>query len=254
MYVGDVTPASGFSGRLEALFLDAGNTVIGMDLDLICERLAARSIRTTPEEIARAEAAARPAVSRRLAAGGASTETRDTFAFYLRRMLGGLGADRRPGVDELARELAVELKERFGTRRLWSRVLPGVPDALERLRAAGLALVVVSNSDGTIESVMRDAGLDGHLAAVIDSSRVGFEKPDPRIFRCALERTGTDAARTAHVGDLYSVDVAGARAAGLHAVLLDPFGDWPEVDCTRAVDLATLADGILEARRAAQAG
>ena len=131
---------------------------------------------------------------------------------------------------------------------LWSAVLPGVPEALARLRAAGLRLVVVSNADGTVEEGLTRAGLRRYLDAVVDSQVVGFEKPDPRIFTHALALFGSDPARTLHVGDIYAADVAGARAAGVHAVLLDPHGDWGELDCPMARDVPEVADRLLSAR------
>ncbi len=84
----------------------------------------------------------------------------------------------------------------------------------------------------------------------MDSAIVGFEKPDPRIFEHALAAIGAAPERAAHVGDLYHADVTGARAAGVHPVLLDPFGDWHAVDCERARDLPDLAARIAEARGA----
>jgi putative hydrolase of the HAD superfamily len=79
------------------------------------------------------------------------------------------------------------------------------------------------------------------LDAVIDSHVVGFKKPDPQIFYHALTVSRAEPACTLHVGDLYNVDVAGARAAGLHAILIDPFDDWGHVDCVRVPDLLTLS-------------
>jgi putative hydrolase of the HAD superfamily len=239
---------------LEALFFDAGNTLVGIDVALVAERLGARGIQATAAQVGRAEAAARPAVSRRLE-GGVSSEARDTFAFYLRRALDHLGAATggrtSSELDAIADGLAVELKTEVPTRRLWSRVLPGVPGALAALRSAGLRLVVVSNSDGTIARGLDEAGIGDLLDGVIDSAVVRIEKPDPRIFRFALERSGSAPERTAHVGDLHAVDVLGARAAGLHGVLLDPHGDWVDFDCPKVPDVATLADAIFAARRGA---
>ena len=63
---------------------------------------------------------------------------------------------------------------------------------------------------------------------------MGVEKPDPRIFQIALERAGLEPSEAAYVGDLYSIDVLGARAAGLHAVLMDPGACWPPRDCPTA--------------------
>lgn len=233
--------------RLEAIFFDAGNTLVGMDLDLLAERLAVRSLSVAPEAIGRAEAGARLEVSRQLE-GGQSTEHRDTFAFYVRCTLDRLECARAIDRAALAVDLAHDLKTTLSTRRLWSRVLPGVPQALERLRALGLRLVVVSNSDGSIEQGLVEMGLAPYFDGVVDSTVVGFEKPDPRIFAHALELSRSARERTLHVGDIYSVDVLGARAAGLHGVLLDPYEDWSDVDCARFPDVATLAREIAAAR------
>lgn len=237
---------------IEAIFLDAGNTLVGMDLDLVCEHLAAHGVDATPAAVERAEAAARPALSR-LLADGRSTEARDTFVAHVRNTMLGLPGDavaalRRDGrLDAVAHAVAHGLKD-AGTRRLWSRVLPGVPEALADLRASGVKLAVVSNSDGTVEQGLRNAGLRDHLDAVFDSARVGVEKPDPRIFHAALAAIGSAPARTAHLGDLHAVDVVGARAAGVHGVLIDPFDDWRDDACPRARTTAELARALLAAR------
>ena len=215
--------------RLDALFLDAGNTLVGMDLELVCERLAVHGITATPAAVERAEAGARPALSRLLATGR-SSEARDSFVRHVRNTLAALELDtvraREPAaLDAVALAVAHELKD-AGTRRLWSRILPGVPQALADLRAAGVKLAVVSNSDGTIESGLVAAGLRAHLDAVLDSRLIGFEKPDARIFSAALAAVGVPPERTAHLGDLYAVDVLGARRAGIHGVLIDPYDDW----------------------------
>jgi len=70
------------------------------------------------------------------------------------------------------------------------------------------------------------------------------EKPDPRFFEIALERSGARRESTIHVGDLYYVDVEGARAAGLRGVLLDEAGLYPDVDCPRVRSLEELVEQI----------
>ena len=125
---------------------------------------------------------------------------------------------------------------------LWKMVMPGVPEALARLQRQDLTLAVVSNSDGTCAESLEAAGLRRYLGVVIDSADVGVEKPDPRIFEIALARCGAHRHRTLYVGDLYHADVVGGRGAGLHVLLLDPHGDWPELDCERAADLSAVAD------------
>ena len=56
--------------------------------------------------------------------------------------------------------------------------------------------------------------------------------------------------RTLHVGDMYDADVTGAQAAGIHAVLLDPYDDWQDVACTRLPDLTHLQQVICSAHTA----
>ena len=232
---------------VETLFLDAGNTLIGMDYAWIVEEIEACGHRVGIPELERAEAAARPIASWHLSRLEAQSGD-EAFRFYLDRILSRLPAMSR--VDTAARErLAIELTARLkrpgGDHRLWSRVLPGVEQALEALAAAGLRLVVVSNSDGSVAQAMRQLGLASWLDDVLDSEIVGYEKPDPRFFRHALAACRADAGTTLHVGDMYFQDVLGARAAGIAAVLIDPFGDWQDVDCPRRSGLPALAAELL---------
>ncbi|HJQ82538.1 MAG TPA: HAD family hydrolase [Candidatus Binatia bacterium] len=233
---------------VDALFLDLGNTLVSMDFVLLTEVLATHGVATTPPALARAEAATRPALSRFLAGG--RPEWRDTFTFYVDGILERLGGVAATTRAVLAPRLADEIRRTIPTQRLWSAVLPGVPAALAALRDAGLRLVVVTNSDGTAEQGLVDRGLRAHVDHVVDSAVVGAEKPDRAIFQHALAVAGSTPERTLDVGDLYAVDVLGARAAGLQALLLDPHGDWPDVDCERAPDVPALARTLLAGRDA----
>lgn len=243
--------------EIDTVFLDVGNTLITMDLPRIARTLSSRGVTCSATELGRAEAAARPAVSARVAAGE-STETVDMFTVYLRETLTRLPAPPAPAtIGELAAQLARSLRPAGGSDVLWNTVLPGIPEALGRLEALGLRLVVVSNSDGTVERSLTRLGLRPFFAAVIDSGVVGFEKPNRQIFEVAIERSGASPARTLHFGDLYHVDVLGARNAGLHAALVDPFGDWEAsaaspggVDCDRFTNLGQLAGHIAAERDA----
>ncbi len=236
---------------IDTLFLDVGNTLISMDFDWIADVLGEAGLDVSAEAVRRAEAAARPATSRSL---HTQSEREPERLFRYRfglildeveaRTLDRADGDRAALLDLLNQRLRVER----GTRRLWSMVMPRIPAALEQLVAAGLQLVVVSNADGTIENELVEAGLRPHFDVVIDSHHVGFEKPDRRIFEVALERSGADPARTLHVGDLYDADVTGARDAGVHALLLDPYLDWPPLDCASLGSLPELVehwDGIV---------
>ncbi|MEZ5331979.1 MAG: HAD family hydrolase [Thermoanaerobaculia bacterium] len=235
---------SGSWARIATVLLDAGNTLVSIDFDWLAALLAPQGLEVTPEALARAEARARPILSRRLAGahvgGRLSTESGATFAFYVERILAGLSGVTEERAVRLAPRTARALKAE-GNARLWSRVLPGVRVGLEALAALGVGLGVVSNSDGTIHETLRRAGLAASFQAIVDSAVVGFEKPDARIFAHALEALGASAPTTLYVGDLYAVDVVGARAAGLDAALVDPFDDWTGADCPRVADLPDLA-------------
>ena len=78
------------------------------------------------------------------------------------------------------------------------------------------------------------------VRCVVDSHVVGVAKPDPRIFAPALAALGTPPERVAYIGDSVTMDVNGARAAGLRPVLLDPFDDHPWADHDRIVSLDEL--------------
>ncbi len=134
---------------------------------------------------------------------------------------------------------------------LWSSVPAGTAEALARLRAAGLRLGVVSNSDGRVEMALEAAGLRHYFDVVVDSALAGVEKPDPAIFLAALEALGVQADEALYVGDLYEVDVLGARSAGMEAVLLCPGDDSPDARCRIIRSVADLADDLLQGARAA---
>jgi HAD superfamily hydrolase (TIGR01549 family) len=225
--------------KIKTIFLDAGNTLVSMDFEWIRELLEGCDVSCSLESLRRAEAAARLPLSAALESLK-STEGEDAFDFYMRNIL-----ERLPGIEvsedgmieKVTKEIMPVLRAPGQTQRLWSYVLPGVPEALKTLKNEGYQLVVISNSDGTVEESLSNTGLLPYLNEVVDSHWAGFEKPDPRLFKHALELVGANSEETLHIGDMYHVDITGARSAGIHALLLDPFNDWENVDCVRFPDL-----------------
>jgi putative hydrolase of the HAD superfamily len=159
--------------------------------------------------------------------------------------------------------------------RSWAHAGLGVRDGLRAVAALGIPIGVVSNSDGSVEADLRSIGLcyapapaklppasvpagsvpaaplpDGAVpvGVIIDSAVVGVAKPDPAIFAIALAALGVPPGGTVlHVGDSLRYDVAGALAAGLQPVHMDPFRLCPAPDdhlhIRRLADLPALADG-----------
>ncbi|HET8650582.1 MAG TPA: HAD-IA family hydrolase, partial [Gemmatimonadales bacterium] len=112
---------------------------------------------------------------------------------------------------------------------------------------AGFALGVVSNSDGRVAGALAAAGLIDCFDAVIDSALAGVEKPDPRIFLTALEALGVAPAEALYLGDLPDVDIAGARSAGLAAVMIVRRGAEAPAGVPLVNSVAELADRLIAA-------
>ena len=106
---------------------------------------------------------------------------------------------------------------------LWCKVPDGLGPALDDMRATGVKVAIISNSEGMLDRLFADLGVLQHFDLVVDSGKVGIEKPDPRIFQVALERFGVPAARALHLGDMFATDILGARAAGIRNALIDPY-------------------------------
>ncbi len=140
------------------------------------------------------------------------------------------------------------LTELWAATGLWSEPLPWTAVGLAAVAETGLPIAVVSNADGTVAELLAAIGLcqvgpgpGVEVAAVIDSGTVGVAKPDPAIFALALDAVGVEAARAVHVGDTFQYDVRGARAAGIHPVLVDPLGLRTDTDCDRIASLTEVA-------------
>jgi putative hydrolase of the HAD superfamily len=119
-----------------------------------------------------------------------------------------------------------------------------VAPALRRFRALDLTLAIASNANGALHRCLDRVGLAPYFHAICDSSIEGVEKPDSRFFRIVMARAGATPESTLHVGDLYHVDVTGARRAGIRAMLLDPHGLYEAFDVDRVRSLGELADRL----------
>ena len=107
--------------------------------------------------------------------------------------------------------------------------MPGATAALERMAAAGLRVGIVSNgAEASRRELARCLGFDDRIATLVSSERAGASKPDPRIFALAAAELGVATRQCWFVGDHPVNDVAGAHAAGMRAIWLRGFHDWPE--------------------------
>ena len=227
---------------VETVFLDAGGVLLFPNWARVSQALERHGVGVSDAALSQADYRAR----RRLDVGdtiGATTDASRAW-LYFDLVLSEAGVPLSPATHAALQELNAYHRE----QNLWEWVAPGVVPALEALRALGLRLTVVSNANGTLCAHLDRLDLTRWFDCVLDSCDLGVEKPDPRMFEMALERSGARAETTIHVGDLYHVDVVGARAAGLRGVLLDEADLYPEADCPRIRGLAELVDGLKAGR------
>ncbi|HUF40066.1 MAG TPA: HAD family hydrolase [Anaerolineales bacterium] len=130
--------------------------------------------------------------------------------------------------DDLAPELTRHMAERYEPV---DRIDEDTPAFLESLRSRGYVLAIVSNRTSPYHELVDSLGLAGYFDFIMAAGDVKSWKPEPEIFHHALERAGTRADETVYVGDNYFADIVGSRGAGLHPVLFDPEGVFPDADC-----------------------
>jgi putative hydrolase of the HAD superfamily len=206
--------------RCRAVFLDGGGVIVLPHGGLVRDALAGVGIDIDPSMVPDAHYRSVRLIDRVLADSAP--------AVYLRTFCEGLG------VPPARLEDAIRALSRLADRSqsgeiLWSQPGPHALKTIHALRAAGIAVVVVTNSDGHAAENLRDAGIcqtgpgpGVTVAHVVDSGQVGSEKPDTAIFRIALRRVEVEPTAVVHVGDMVSTDVVGASAAGIVPVHLDP--------------------------------
>ncbi|MEO0324830.1 MAG: HAD family hydrolase [Myxococcota bacterium] len=222
-----------------ALLLDAGNTVIYLDHDAVADAVGGAAA-GAGAAIRDAEAAAKTRYEAELAAGLGHDE--GWFVFMRCLLL-------EAGVAQDVDAEVPRVRAAHDTLNLWRRVPPELPAALARVRAAGWALGIVSNSEGRLPETFAAVGLADAFEVVIDSHVLGISKPDPRIFEAALARLGADAAESVYAGDIPAVDVEGARSAGLAGALIDTGRHYPGYDAApRYEATATLIEDLLAGR------
>ena len=151
------------------------------------------------------------------------------------------------GVPPPSRFAFRELYDRFARPDAWT-VFSDAPAVLDALGERGVARAVVSNWDERLPGLLEAVGLAGRLEAIVHSSAVGYEKPDPRVFQAALERLEVEAGDAIHVGDRLKEDVEGAVALGMRGVLLDRAGELREAPEPAAAVVRSLEElpGLLD--------
>ncbi|TXR57750.1 HAD family hydrolase [Quadrisphaera setariae] len=141
--------------------------------------------------------------------------------------------------DELDAEYAGFLAS---LRRHW-RAFDDVPAVLGALRGGGLLTAVLTNG---VEALQREKlehlGLVDAVGPLFAADALGVAKPRPGAFTAVCERLGLEPGQVLYVGDDHEVDVLGARAAGLQAVLVDRTGSAPPAERCAVASLSEVLE------------
>ena len=222
--------------KFETIFLDAGGVLVWPNWRRVAGVLQAHGIDVDAEQLIAADPLARFSLDQAQMIGRTTDQRRSTSFFDLVFIEAGIELN-----EQSASALAV-LQDYHRVNNLWEISPEFVRLTLERLRTDGYKLVVVSNANATLDRLFPRLGLAKYFDVIIDSAIVGVEKPNPKIFELAIEKSDSHAETTVHVGDFYNIDVSGARAAGLSAILVDERDLYRDADCPRIRTIAELPE------------
>src|SRR4051812_20246929 len=232
---------------VRAVFLDVGETLVyahPSSAEIMAEICAAAGFPIAPDHVEAAERQVWPLAQRRppgepLYSISAENSQRFWTSFYVQLMA------ELPVPESSRCALAHRMHERFNTLdtwRLFPDALPALEAIHERRERAGLISGVVSNWEDWLETLLTHLAVDRYFDFFVISSTEQLEKPNPAIFHRALARAGVQPDESLHVGYSLHAEVGGARAAGIHPVLLDRRGRYTAAQAGGATIIRSLAE------------
>ncbi len=228
---------------LEAVFIDAGNTLLYENpsrFEIYALAARRRGVPITTERMTALMRSAHRELPREI--GGAFRYSEAWFSEYIRRIF----RDELRLSDDALPELSAEIFSRFAEAGTF-RLFPGAIELLDGLRRRGVAIGIVSNWSQRLPGILSGLGVDGRVDFVLASAIERVEKPAPEIFLRACGLASASPAASLHAGDDAKKDVQGAREAGLSSVRVvhgAGFGEDPETGAPRVGSLFELADWI----------
>ena len=212
-----------------AVTFDVGQVLLAFDAGFLAEKLSALGHGADARRLEEAEPAAWEAYGRALGEGGHGAVAWKLFLLTLMTE-GGAPAAATPQVLD-----ALFLDQR--EHNVWRRPVEGVIEIARELRASGVPVGIVSNSEGALERLLAQVGYAADFDCVADSGVLGMEKPGPEIFRWAADRLRVRAEELVHVGDSWAGDVEGALGVGARAIwfpAIEPGREAAGVACARS--------------------
>lgn len=192
-----------------AVTFDFGQTLCDLDTEMLARRIGERGVEVSGDALEANVPAAWRVYDEAIKRG----EGGHPWKILMRELLvrsGVRAIDAGPIVDWLWTEQP--------KKNLWRRPIPGMLEIVDELRDAGVPVGVLSNSEGRLAELVDEIGWSERFEVIVDSGRLGIEKPDRRIFEHAATALGEAVASLVHVGDSLAADVEGACNAGARAI------------------------------------
>jgi putative hydrolase of the HAD superfamily len=214
---------------IEVIFFDVGNTLLFPDHEKTLAPLWKRGIHPTEAQLQGAERVARQEMDLLVSrTRKVDQQYWETYYSHLLRTL---------AVSDISLRLELVSLARMSSN--WSRIRPGTLEVLDAIKKK-YRLGAISNSDGHMAERLATFGFAEYFQHIIDSGKVGHEKPSPEIFQTALAAMSVNANQALYVGDIYSVDYLGAQKVGMQAVLMDVAGVYASRNLPRIESLDEL--------------
>ena len=158
----------------------------------------------------------------------------DAWAGMLERMVSNIKIPNQSDVAVKLRNLWLQKAE--------FRAYDDVEPTIMALKERGIRIIAISNvsSKKNCETYLSKAGLAGYFDVLVASGSVGYEKPDPQIFKIASKMSNTPLTKMLHVGNQFVEDYLGAESAGMKAILLDRKGVQRDKNCRKISTLTEL--------------
>jgi len=225
---------------IKAVFFDWMNTLTHAEPDRheqFCQIAQELGIELSPQKVIRGIYAAGDQLPAGAPYRWRESEDPEIFIRYLEIILAEAGV-------KLPRDTVLEILKRISRSAkvenyvLYDDVLP----TLKKLKKQGLIVGLITSLTKDMNLICGNLGLAPYIDFVVTAKEVGSNKPEPPIFRLALERAGVNASEAVYVGDQYETDVVGARGVGIAPILIDRYDLMPEVsDCPRIHSLTEVA-------------
>ena len=213
--------------KINVVFFDAGNTILFINFKVIKKILEENGIKTSLTDLKESELKWRTSLEENIEEFQ-HLKDKEILPFYFSLILKSMNLDK-----ETEEHVVSEIIKRHKKKMLWSIFPSSVYKVIKELRKRDYLVGIISNSDGRLVNQLKSMKIWELFDTVVDSREVGVEKPDPEIFKIALNRLNAQPEEAIYIGDIYSIDIKPAQRIGMKAILFDPGDFFGHLHCPR---------------------